>query len=586
MANKITAVLDLDGKGFTSQLKAVQTSIKSADGAMGKMKATASGVGQVFKANMAEAATVAAGAIFEFGRRSVTAFQDTAIAAGKLADATGITVEEASRLAEVASDVGIELGTVQGALVRFNKAASDGEVEIEGFGNAVVRAEDGTVDAYESFINAATAIGAIEDPTKRAAAAQATFGRSYAEIAELMAMDAQELRSALAGVSDEQVIDADELRKARDFRASMDELQDAITRVQLAVGEGLVPKLTEAADGLVAISESDVASWAGELLGVIDRLTTDLPEVVQRFEQMNELITIWSGNEAIGQVGEAFDKVATSVEEAGSASRSTASDIEAMYESMGEAAQAEIAETQARLQGWLDQLNNIPDEKRTEIQAAIDAGQIGAAERLLNQLARTRFAAIFPVIQPATTGKNMTGPKSDASFVKSATSTLKGAVDEYNSALSGLGSGGGGGGGGGGASSPAQTEAEKWDDAIDKLFTYGQFTREEYMRYLEEQIAGEELLSDRRLELFRKLQSFKDQVAAEDAKRRQDQERAEKEAADEAKRRADELKKAADEAARASEQLTINVYSNSLDPMAVARAIEQAKKMAGRGFLQ
>jgi membrane protein involved in colicin uptake len=82
------------------------------------------------------------------------------------------------------------------------------------------------------------------------------------------------------------------------------------------------------------------------------------------------------------------------------------------------------------------------------------------------------------------------------------------------------------------------------------------------------------------------LQTFKDQIAAEDAKRRQDQERAEKEAADEAKRRADELKRAADEAERALGALTINITNTSADPQSVVRAIEQARRMFGDRWLR
>ena len=156
----------------------------------------------------------------------------------------------------------------------------------------------------------------------------------------------------------------------------------------------------------------------------------------------------------------------------------------------------------------------------------------------------------------------------------------------FGAAQAAAGGGGGGGGGGAATKSPAELEVEAWDAAMEKAIDYGDITRQEYIDYLNMRMAGEDQYSEAYYRYWKIRQGLENDIAREAEAARREQEKAEKEAADEAKRRADELKRAADEAAKASEQLTINVYSNSLDPMAVVRAIEQAKRLGGSRFLQ
>ena len=241
IANRITTIFDLDDKGIVSGLKNIRKDVTQTDGFMNKLKVGAKGLGDMLRQNAAPAAMAAGSALVAFGAQAVNAFQGAALEAGKFSDATGVSVEQASRLIEVAGDVGVEVGAIQGALQKFNKAVADGR--LDEFSDSLVKAKDGSVDAYESFINTATAIGKIQDPTERAAAAQKAFGKSYGEISELMQLSAEDLRAALDDVSDAKVIDEGELRRAREFRSMLDNLKDRLEDVQLVVGERVVPRL-------------------------------------------------------------------------------------------------------------------------------------------------------------------------------------------------------------------------------------------------------------------------------------------------------------------------------------------------------
>lgn len=213
--DRISIIIDAKVEGFTSGLKKIKTDIAEADGLVGKFKAGFSGLAAGVKANAGMIATVAGGALVEFGRRSIGAFQDSALAAGKFADATGQSVESASRWIEVAGDIGVSADALQGAFQKMNKSIADGKASWTEYGIEIVKTGDGVVDANATFQNALTTIGAIADPMLRAKAAQEVFGKSYGEVAELMEMSAEDLKKALEGVGDAQVIDEKELAKAK-----------------------------------------------------------------------------------------------------------------------------------------------------------------------------------------------------------------------------------------------------------------------------------------------------------------------------------------------------------------------------------
>lgn len=269
MANRITTLFDLDSKGFDSGLKKLRKSVSEADGAVNKLKVAGAGLGDILKANAGAAAASAGAALVAFGVKSVQAFQDTALAAGKFSDAAGIAVEDASRWIEVSGDLGIEAGAVEGAIMKMNRAVADGKPAFADYGVEIVKTKDGVVDASATFQNAITTIGAIEDPTLRAKAAQELFGKSYGSVAELMEMSAGELEAALNGVSSAKVIDDRELRKAREFRASMDTLKDRLEDVQNEVGSNLVPALTDMAIAIdtIATNGTKLNEFVADLTG-------------------------------------------------------------------------------------------------------------------------------------------------------------------------------------------------------------------------------------------------------------------------------------------------------------------------------
>ncbi|CAN0505454.1 unnamed protein product, partial [Phaeothamnion confervicola] len=155
------------------------------------------------------AAGIAGAGLFKLGGN----FQDLAIKAGKFSDATGISVQDASRWIEVSDDMGISAETVQTAIGKLLKAV-DPKV-FKDLGVQIAYTKDGLVDSQGTFLNAVDAINNTADASKRAQLASDLFGRGWQGMSELIRTGSPELKKALASVSDQKVIDPDELARAK-----------------------------------------------------------------------------------------------------------------------------------------------------------------------------------------------------------------------------------------------------------------------------------------------------------------------------------------------------------------------------------
>ena len=453
LTDRIKIVIDVVADGANKSVASFRAAVNDADGATGKFRAGVGQLGGVLKAHAAEAAAAAATAIVAFGVKSVKVFQDLALETGKFGDATGIAYEDASRRVDIAGDLGLESSVLQSAVQRLNKSIGDGALDMERWGDQIVYANDGTVDSYHSFINMATAVGAIKDPTERAAEAQRVFGKSYGEIAELMEMDAESLRKKLEEVPKTNIFSDDQIDDARAFRQATEDLKGKLEELQLTVGSALVPVLTDAANAITALDDAiaalplvdgigDVAKYAQEFLMLgsgIDAVTGALDLFTggsQRTEEAQEAANVlWADMRlkidavntalgvavtAAGEVGDASQKAAFKVRELDDAwsdltgeisdrqsflgLQDTFDDLQTKAEEawIAVADGAENAEGVARdyeqaqldakneLIDYLAEVLKLPPERSTRILAAFDQGNLEWVEQQLTILSRNR----------------------------------------------------------------------------------------------------------------------------------------------------------------------------------------------------
>ena len=453
MANKISVIIDATADKAITSLKNFRTSIAEADGAAGKMKAGFAGATDSIKANAGALAVSAGAALVAFGVKAVNAFTETALAAGKFSDATGVAVSDASRWIEIGGDVGIGADAIQGAIQKMNKALADGKPAFEQYGVEVVRTSDGMVDANATFQNALTTIGAIADPTRRAQAAQQVFGKSYGEVSRLMEMSAGDLKAALDGVSDAKVIDPSELKKAREFQAAMDTLRDSVEDVALKVGERLTPLIAklawgldqldkgqekvsnsplgfvldgwgdifdsvqyrahELADGLNLVDDITVEfegdlkaaqaaqkAFSGETAATVKNLNTysdaantaamETKEAAKQTERLAALLGELDDEAATLSIEQQFIDLRTAAEEAFVAAVEGSEDAAQKQRDY----QVELNATKTKILEYATEVANLPAEQVTQIAAQLDEGNIAAVESALFWLTRGRTVRI------------------------------------------------------------------------------------------------------------------------------------------------------------------------------------------------
>lgn len=257
MAIQIPIITSLEDSGIKAAKAAFnnfKTEVGKAEGAMGKFKAGGKAALDTVKANAATFAFAAGASIATFAGKAIGDFQDVAIAAGELADATGLTVEEASRLAEVAGDIGIETGALETSIGKMNKVLGNSPGLFEELGVQVEYADDGTIDANETFLNTIDRLNGIKDPAERARVASELLGKGWQSMSELIAGGSDKLRASLAEVSDAKVVNTEELEKARKFRASMDNLKDSAEDLSIELGNTLIPLVTGLIDGFAKVA--------------------------------------------------------------------------------------------------------------------------------------------------------------------------------------------------------------------------------------------------------------------------------------------------------------------------------------------
>jgi hypothetical protein len=233
-----------------------KNSVGDANGAMGKFKAGATGALDYVKANALNFAAAAGAAVVAFGVKSVNAFQDLALSAGKFADATGMAVDDASRFIEVAGDIGIEAATLEKSLGFMNKALGNSPDLFKNLGIEIEYTNGGAKDASATFLNVIDRIKGIKDPAEKAAVASQLLGRGWQQMAELIETGSGSLKKSLAEVSEQKVITPEELQKARDFRAALDNLNDRFEDISLTVGGKVVPALTNAIDSMLGFVDA------------------------------------------------------------------------------------------------------------------------------------------------------------------------------------------------------------------------------------------------------------------------------------------------------------------------------------------
>ena len=180
MAINLPIVTEFSDKGIKAARAAFanfKTDVGAAQGAMGKFKAGSNSALSAVKANAGNFAMAAGAALVGFGVKAISAFQDLALASGRFADATGLSVEEASRFIEVGGDLKIEADAMQTAIGKMNKTLGTSPELFAELGVDVVKTDDGLTDVNATFLKVIGRLKGIKDPTERARVGALLLGK-------------------------------------------------------------------------------------------------------------------------------------------------------------------------------------------------------------------------------------------------------------------------------------------------------------------------------------------------------------------------------------------------------------------------
>jgi hypothetical protein len=292
MGIRIPIISDFQGDGIKQAKIAFgkfKTAVSDAEGGLGKFKAGAGSIMNSVADNAGTFAIAGAAAFGAFALSGIKAFSDLALESGKFADATGLAVEDASRWKEVGGDIGINTETLQTGIGKMNKVLGTSPKLFQTLGIEVKKTKDGATDVNGTFLNVIERLKGIKDPAEKAQVATQLLGKGWQSMAELINVGSVELTNSLRSVSNEQVISADELRKAREYRASMDNLGDSVQKLKLAAGQDLIPILAAGASGLAtainAFSSEDPLQFAIDQMTLYSQGVQDAREDSDDFKQ-------------------------------------------------------------------------------------------------------------------------------------------------------------------------------------------------------------------------------------------------------------------------------------------------------------
>ena len=284
MAINLPIVTQFSDKGLKAAKAAFanfKTDVGAATGAMGKFKAGSNAALGAVKANAGALALAGGAAIAGFAVKAIGQFQDLALASGKFADATGLSVENASRWTEVGGDIGIGADSIQTALGKMNKTLGTTPELFKELGVDVVRTDSGLTDVNGTFLAVIDRLKEIKDPAERARVAAQLLGKGWQEMAQFINLGSAELQKSLDSVSGAQVISDEELRKAKEYRDTMDDLGDLWSGFVTDAGGVFVAMVNDFKEGTSSwegFSNSLSRGVVGQALGKLTGLFNDNEE--------------------------------------------------------------------------------------------------------------------------------------------------------------------------------------------------------------------------------------------------------------------------------------------------------------------
>jgi len=219
-----------------------------------------------------------------------------------LSTATGVEVEQISRLIQVGDDFRVSQGTMTKAL----------EMAVK----------NGFLPTIDNLATLSDHLLSIPDPTKRAAEAAKIFGKGWADVAPFLLSGGNAIRANSAAVNESLVTTKEAAKRSEEYFQAVDTLNDSLQGLALTAGTGVIPAFIGIVDSLNRALIA--AQQLGFILNWIDY--TVLPHDTDAWKEAAAVILDFEG--ALGNVGSELHGLA---EEVGSAFSAVPSVVETSF---------------------------------------------------------------------------------------------------------------------------------------------------------------------------------------------------------------------------------------------------------------
>ena len=245
---KVELRIDGDARGFTAATVSAQGALKRLGADLGRVQSLSAQAlaGFGITANFAGLLALAKNAA------------DTADNMGKLAQSTGVTVEELSRLEYAASLNNATLQDVSKALLKISQDAQSGGGKLAAFGVSLTDSAGGAKDANQLLLDIAERFASLPDGVTKSAAAVSLFGEEGAKLVPLLNNGSAGLK-ALADESDRfgKTISTSTALAAAEFNDNLTRLQSLAQATGQQVGVLLIPAMNDLAVAFLETVKAD-----------------------------------------------------------------------------------------------------------------------------------------------------------------------------------------------------------------------------------------------------------------------------------------------------------------------------------------
>jgi len=184
----------------------------------------------------------------------------------KMAKRTGLSVEALSELRFVASQTGTSLEAMETGFRRMQRSIYDAgrglSTQTDALADLGLEYKDlAGLAPEDQFKLLAEAISRVEDPTRKAALAQALFGRAGTQLLPMMAsgakgIEAMQKEARRLGLT----MSAEDAAAAEDFTDALDKLWKVVKMGVFHVGAALAPVLQQVAEAIMSVAMK-VSAW-------------------------------------------------------------------------------------------------------------------------------------------------------------------------------------------------------------------------------------------------------------------------------------------------------------------------------------